>query len=162
MTADVSHMNSSLGTDQDQILGHIHSIFRAYLDRDRKVLRETHTHDWRGFTVGAEVLIRGIDGYMDRVEQFFSTSRTVGYELLDTDISVRGDIAVVYYLARYSFRNDAGDHTIHLRSVDIYEKRSGRWIQSGSNICSLPLSVAEAATRVPDVPESQAVAKPGR
>ncbi len=129
---------SSERTDRDQILQHIHSIFRGFLDRDRRALRETHSQDWRGFTVGAETMVRGIDAYMDRAERFFATSTTLGYELLDVDIGVHGDVAIVFYLARYSFRKEGVDHTIHLRSVDIYEKRSGQWIQTGSNICTVP------------------------
>ncbi len=43
-------------TDEQKILEHIHEIFRAYLSKDREVIRRTHTDDWAGFQVQSETV----------------------------------------------------------------------------------------------------------
>ena len=50
-----------------------------------------------------------------------------------------GDIAIVYYVATYSFRTKDGESGVMpLRSVDIYRKQGGAWIQCGSHIAPIP------------------------
>jgi len=48
-------------------------------------------------------------------------------------------VAVVYYVARYDYC-DANGHegSLPLRSVDIYRREDGHWIQAGSHITPIP------------------------
>ncbi len=127
-------------SDEQQILGHIHGIFRAYLDEDREAIRRTHTQDWVGFQVSSREMVRGIDSYMRNANATLDATTPLGYELLDTDISVYGDIAIVHYLASYTYLDHVDEeHTVRLRSADIYRKDDGHWNQCGSNICRVPL-----------------------
>ena len=38
--------------DRDAIRAHIEQIFQAYMKKDRKTVRATHSADWRGFNPG--------------------------------------------------------------------------------------------------------------
>lgn len=144
--------------DREAILGHIHSIFRAYLEKDRAALEATHTTDWIGFTVSAEGLVRGIEGYMRYADGVLATSKPLGYELLDTEVLVHGDVAIVYYLARYSFLRDGEERTVRLRSVDVYRRERGEWIQSGSNICPTPTDAVAATANHRELPADELAA----
>lgn len=122
-----------------QIIEHIHSIFTAFINQDREALRNTHTEDWMGFLGPSTQIERGIDAYMENAEKSLSTWKGTGYELLDTEVKIYGDIALVFYVAVY----DCVDHegtalSIPLRSIDIYRNESGRWIQAGSHIAVIP------------------------
>ena len=126
-------------TDEQQILDHIHGIFRAYLDKDRATIRRTHTQDWTGFQVGSQEMVRGIDAHMCNANATLDKTTPLGYELLDTDVSIYGDTAIVHYLASYSYRDHVDEeHTVRLRSTDVYRKDDGHWSQCGSNICRVP------------------------
>jgi ketosteroid isomerase-like protein len=136
-------------TEHDQILDHIHEIFHAYLNKDRKTIRRTHTEDWRGFQVKSREMVRGIEGYMRNADRTLENTTPLDYELIDTDVTVHGDIAIVYYLASYRYLDKAGEeHTVGLRSTDIYRKDADGWNQCGSNICTIP-PVDNGAARDP-------------
>jgi ketosteroid isomerase-like protein len=125
--------------DRQQILGHVDSIFRAFLAKDREVLRRTHTEDWVGFLGPSTAIERGIEDYMRGAEASLQNFHGSGYELLDTEVQLHGDFAVVFYVARYDYRdNDGEEHSLGLRSVDLYRRVDGRWIQSGSHITPIP------------------------
>ena len=70
--------------DKQQILDHIHGIFRAYLDMDREAIRRTHTEDWAGFQVSSREMVRGIDSYMRNANATLDNTTPLAYELLDT------------------------------------------------------------------------------
>lgn len=125
--------------DREEILQHIRSIFEAYLRQDRDALRSTHTADWAGFQGPSTKIERGIEDYMVNAERSLQNLKGTGYEILDTEVQFYGDIAIVYYVARYDFRDkqgQAGSPT--LRSVDIYRREKGCWIQCGSHITPIP------------------------
>lgn len=125
--------------DQQEILAHIRSIFQAYVDRDLKTIRSTHTPDWTGFQGPSTRIERGIQDYMRNAEKSLEAFRGTGFELLDTEVQLYGDVAVVYYVARYDYSDEHGDdHSLALRSVDIYRRENGHWIQAGSHITPIP------------------------
>lgn len=132
-------MQSATQRDQHEILAHIRTIFQAYVDRDLKTIRGTHTPDWTGFQGPSRRIERGIDDYMHNAEKSLEAFTGTGYEILDSEIQIYGDVAVVYYVARYDYCDAAGtDHELPLRSVDIYRRENGHWIQAGSHITPIP------------------------
>lgn len=125
--------------DRKAILHHIDTIFDAFIRKDRATLRSTHTKDWTGFQGPSVKIERGIDDYMVNAEKSLEHLDGTGYELLDTEIQLYGDLAVVYYVARYDFRDKEGHAgSIPLRSIDIYRRIDGHWIQIGSHIGAIP------------------------
>ena len=127
--------------DRKAILEHIHGIFDAFIRKDRAKLRNTHTKDWTGFQGPSVKIERGIDDYMINAEKSLEHLDGTGYELLDTEIQLFGDLAVVYYVARYDFRDKEGKAgNVPLRSIDIYRCIDGHWIQIGSHIGVIPES----------------------
>ena len=116
-----------------EIVAHIHSIFQAFIDKDRDTIRATHSDDWTGFQTSARGITRGIDGYMANVGFANPMQR---YELEDVEVRVHGDIAVVFYVAHWWSHVPSIELYVRqrARSVDIYERRDGEWIQTGSNI----------------------------
>lgn len=125
--------------DREQILQHIHSIFQAFLRQDRDTIRKTHTPDWTGFQGPSVGIERGIDAYMVNVEKSLQNLRGTGYELLDTEVQIYGDLALVYYIARYDYRDREGRKgSIPLRSIDVYRREKGQWNQCGSHITPIP------------------------
>ena len=132
-------MNTSTQSDRDAILAHVDSIFEAYFRGDRETIRATHTHDWRGFQIRSRSIVRGIDEYMRNADAVLQSIQGLRYEMLDADVQVYGNVAVVFYLAREWIRDKEGvEKTILLRSCDIYRKDDGAWNQCGSNIYVLP------------------------
>jgi hypothetical protein len=78
---------------------------------------------------------------MKNADASLSAFRGLGYDLIDTEIRIHGDVAVVYYVARYDYVEGEGSgptHSLPLRSIDIYERRDGAWIQTGSHITPIP------------------------
>ena len=129
------------GTEQDraEILAHIRTIFEAYIRRDRETIRRTHTPDWTGFQNPSTRIERGLDDYMRNAETSLRTLRGTGFEILDSDVQVHGDRAVVFYVARYDYaREDRSAGSVPLRSVDLYRREPGGWIQHGSHIGVIP------------------------
>ncbi|MBI5528283.1 MAG: nuclear transport factor 2 family protein [Deltaproteobacteria bacterium] len=125
--------------DSEAIRAHIDGLFQAFIRKDREAIRRGHTTDWRGFQVKSTHLVRGIDDYMKAADVSLATFRGTRHEILDIDIKIYGDMAVVFYLAMYWVHgNDDGEQSIRLRSVDVYRREGNRWNQCGSNICLLP------------------------
>ena len=132
-------MRMTTKEDREQILQHIHSIFQAFLGQDRDTLRKTHTSDWTGFQGPSVKIERGIDAYMVNAEKSLQNLRGTAYELLDTEIQIYGDMALVYYIARYDYRDrDGRESSIPLRSIDVYRREHGEWNQCGSHITPIP------------------------
>src|SRR5687768_1970050 len=125
-------MHPSAQSDRDAILAHVDSIFQAYFRGDRATIRATHTRDWRGFQIRSRSIVRGIDEYMRHADEVLASITGVRYEMLDADVQVWGDVAVVFYLAREWIRDKEGaEKTILLRSCDVYRKDGGAWNQCG-------------------------------
>ena len=136
-------MTDKENQNRKEILEHIHSIFKAFISRDRETIRKMHTEDWRGFMVSSKSIERGIDAYMSNVDFSFENYKGVGYEISDSEIQIFENVAIVYYVARYDFEDKSGEkHSLPLRSVDIYRKESGGWIQCGSHITIIPAEKA--------------------
>ncbi len=134
-----SHAPAMAQRDREAILAHIHSIFQAYLRKDRATIRHTHTADWTGFQGPSVKIERGIEDYMINAERSLQAFDGTGYEILDTEIQLYGDVAVVYYVARYDYRTAAGETgSLPLRSVDVYRRKGGEWNQAGSHITPIP------------------------
>ena len=132
-------MNTSTQSDRDAILAHVDSIFQAYFHGDRATIRATHTSDWRGFHIRSRSIVRGIDEYMRHADAVLASIQGLRYEMLDTDVQVWGDVAVVFYLAREWIRaKDGVEKTILLRACDAYRRDGDEWNQCGSNIYIMP------------------------
>ena len=125
--------------DRGVILEHIRSIFEAYLRKDRETIRRTHADDWVGFLGPSVKIERGIGDYMAGAERSLASFTGTGYELLDTEIQIEGDLALVYYTARYDYKdNDGNRGSLPLRSLDVYRRKGGEWMQAGSHITPIP------------------------
>jgi ketosteroid isomerase-like protein len=135
---DLKNAPNSQESDRDQIVHHINGLFQAFIRKDLDAIQRGHTSDWKGFQVKSRSLVRGIDQYMEAAKQALSTFDGTRYELLDIDIQIHGDVAIVFYLARYWFKSANSEQSILLRSVDIYRRETAGWNQSGSNICTIP------------------------
>jgi ketosteroid isomerase-like protein len=130
---------ANLAADREAILQHIRSIFDAYIRQDRETIEHTHAKDWVGFLGPSTKIERGIATYMQNAERSLQAFRGVGYELLDTEIQIYGDLALVYYVARYDYRTPSGEPgSLSLRSLDVYRREHGEWNQAGSHITPLP------------------------
>ncbi|HVT45624.1 MAG TPA: nuclear transport factor 2 family protein [Thermoanaerobaculia bacterium] len=127
-------------SDEAKILEHIHGIFQAYIRQDRAEIERRHTRDWIGFQGPSAKIERGIEDYMINADRSLNSFQGTGYELLDTEVQLFGDVALVWYVARYDYRSlaDGSEGTLHLRSVDVYSRRNGEWNQSGSHIAVIP------------------------
>ncbi len=128
-------------SDRDMILEHIDSIFQAYIRRDRDAIRRLHTDDWIGFQGPSTTIERGIDAHMKNADASLEHFRGTGYEILDSEVQIFGDLALVFDVARYDYRDmDDKEGSIPLRSIDIYRRDKGEWNQAGSHISVIPAS----------------------
>ena len=132
-------MSANAVKDREEVIAHIHSIFQAYVRQDREAIRRTHTPDWTGFQGPSVKIERGLADYMVNAEKSLQNLQGTGYALLDTEVQVYGDIALVYYVARYDFRDPEGRAgSLPLRSLDVYRRENGHWNQCGSHITPIP------------------------
>lgn len=130
---------SNIDNDKKEILEHIHSIFQAFLNQDRQILRETHAENWIGFLGPSTSIERGIEAYMANAEKSLQNFKGTGYEIIENEIQIYGDMALVYYVARYDYEDLGGHaHSLPLRSIDIYRRENDSWIQAGSHISVIP------------------------
>ncbi len=130
---------SNTKDDREQIVDHIHGLFQAFLRGDREAIRRGHTEDWHGFQLSSDRIVRGIDEYMSAADKVLATVKAKRYELVETQVDVYGEVAIVFYVAREWLDDGAGgEKTIMLRSVDIYRREGDGWNQAGSNICLIP------------------------
>lgn len=124
--------------DKQAIINHVHGLFDAYLRKDREAIRRGHTRDWHGFQVMSRRLVRGIDEYMKAAEEVLIRLKATRYEMLEMDVQVLGDVALVYYVARDFLKEaDGSERTILLRALDVYRREPEGWNQCGSNICTM-------------------------
>jgi ketosteroid isomerase-like protein len=125
--------------DKKKILDHVHSIFDAFVRQDRPALRDSHAEDWLGFMVSSTGIERGIEAYMANAEKSLQSFKGKSYELLDHEIQISSDLALVFYVARYDYEDaDANLHSLPLRCIDIYRRDGDGWIQAGSHITVVP------------------------
>jgi ketosteroid isomerase-like protein len=125
--------------ESEELLAHVRSIFDAYLRRDRDAIRRLHTADWIGFQGPSARIERGLADYMVNAERSLSSFHGTGYELLDVEVQRLGELALVWYVARYDCRDAQGRAlALPLRSVDVYRREPAGWNQCGSHISVIP------------------------
>lgn len=81
-------MKTDHSKDKEEILEHIHSIFRAFVAKDRNAIRDAHANDWVGFMGPSTGIERGIDAYLANADKSLQNFTGVGYELLDTEVQI--------------------------------------------------------------------------
>lgn len=129
----------NLEAEKAELLEHVHRIFRAFLARDREQIERLHSRDWIGFLGPSTAIERGIGDYMVGADQSLDSFRGVSYEILESEVQISGDVGLVFYVATYTYDNGEEDGgTIPLRSVDVFRRRDGSWIQTGSHISVIP------------------------
>lgn len=139
----MSYSTSNTRADENAIRNHVVSLFDAFLAGDLETLRAGRTRDWKGFQIRSTRLVRGIDDYVAELESVLGEMKVERYEFLDFEIEIDGDIGIVYYLARDYLspanvtEGVSAAETVLIRSVDVYRRIDGSWIQVGSNICAI-------------------------
>ncbi len=131
---------SAYSDDKTAIINHVIRIFEAYSGAKRDIVRDTHSDDWTGFMIPSKKIVRGIDGYMKIADAFLETKKMTRYKIDDTEVQIYGDIAILYYQARFWVKDLGADEEelVEVRSVDVYRREKNDWIQIGSNICKIP------------------------
>ena len=135
-----SPTEGSYEPDQEaaRLVTHVHDIFQAFLNRDREAIERLHARDWVGFLGPSTSIERGIEDYMAGAERSLESFRGVAYEILDTEVRIYGDVGLVFYVATYTYDNGGESGVIPLRSVDVFERREGDWVQTASHISVVP------------------------
>lgn len=126
--------------DKQALVDHVDQIFKAFVDRDRGRIRSLHSEDWVGFLGPSTQIERGIDDYMVNADRSLDSFKGIGYEIQDTEVQIYGDIALVFYVASYFYEavDDSTTGSIPLRSIDVFRRDDGQWIQSASHISVIP------------------------
>ena len=122
--------------DAAAIRTQIEDICKAFVNKDRKTLTETHGKDWRGFTPQSDHVIRGLDGYMNEATFDPATPKgagMVGYRLSDFDVVFYGDTAVASFLLDVDVASGGAKSTQRLTLLDVFHKEPKGWIQVASN-----------------------------
>ena len=128
--------------DRDAIRAHIDKIFQAYMKKDRATIQATHSADWRGFLNSSRRIVRGLDQYMQTADGGLrSRGFMAGYRFEDFDVIFYGDVGIVSYIADVDL--DSGENPpqrikTKYRSIDIYAKLDGEWMQVASHLDTHP------------------------
>jgi ketosteroid isomerase-like protein len=125
--------------DVDALIGHVYQIFDAFIEQDRDRIKNLHTEDWVGFLGPSTQIERGIDAYMVNADRSLDSFKGTSYEIHDTEVQIFGDVALVFYVATYYYeKSDTTTGEVPLRSVDVFRRENGEWIQSASHISVIP------------------------
>jgi hypothetical protein len=119
--------------DRAEIRAHIEGLFQAFIDHDSAKLRAGRSDDWRGFLEGSQEVVKGADQYIEGVAPWIKTPNTGMklYKITSYDTVFDGENhAIVSFIADVESHGGAS-RTV--RIMDIYAKRNGRWIQTGSH-----------------------------
>jgi len=131
--------NNNHENDRKEILAHIDSIFRAFINNDKEAIRNTHLPNWKGYTVRSRSTIHSREEYLKEVEKLIESQHWKFYEMLDTDMAFYGDTALVTYIARVSGKDSAEKYfETKLRVLDVYVKISGSWNLASSSVSLHP------------------------
>jgi len=143
------YLSKSAGDDRpdDRVAfrAHVESIFQAYIDKDRDKVRATHSDDWHGYLRWSASLTRGIDEYM-KIADYSLKNKNAGmtsYKFAEFEIVFQGNIALIFYVADIDARAGENKFTDKFRSIDVYEKRQGHWIQTASHLAQHPDATAK-------------------
>jgi ketosteroid isomerase-like protein len=129
--------------DRDAIRSHIDKIFRAYIQKDAKVIRATHANEWTGFQSGSRTAIHGIGEYMKDVQGFLNAPvKMTGYKMLEFDVVFYGNVGIVTYIADVTYDYQGQSSTRKLRVLDVYAKLADGWNQVGSDTTLHPDTLA--------------------
>lgn len=131
--------NKSHEQDRKEIMAHIDSIFRAFINKDKETIRRTHLPEWKGFTVRSRSTIHSREEYLQEIEALLDRQDWKFYEMTESDIVFYGETAIVSYIARVSGR-DLGEKYFEtkLRVMDIYARVSGAWNLAASSVSLHP------------------------
>ena len=127
---------ASRAADAAQIKREIEIICQAFVDKDRKVLEDTHGTNWRGFTPESDHVIRGRDGYMNEATFDPQTPKgqgMVGYKISDFDVVFYGDTAVASFVLEVEGRRGTQPTRQKLTILDVFHKEPNWWVQVASN-----------------------------
>lgn len=125
--------------DRKEILSHIDSIFRAFINKDEETIRNTHHPEWKGYTVRSRTTVHSRDEYMKEVKALLDNQHWKFYEMSDTDFAFYGDTAIVTYIARISGKDPQEKYfETKLRVLDVYVKTSGAWNLASSSVSLHP------------------------
>jgi ketosteroid isomerase-like protein len=144
--------------DAALIRAQIEDICRAFVNKDRKTLTDTHGKDWRGFTPGSDHVIRGLDGYMNEATFDPRTPKgegMVGYRLSDFDVVFYGDTAVASFLLEVDSTYGGATFTQRLTLLDVFHKEPKGWIQVASNTSLHPEEVARRMSQLRPLGEAE-------
>lgn len=127
-------MTDQHAQDREEILKHIHSIFRAFSNRDEAALLRTHLPDFCGFTVRSRTAIHQREHYLVEIGSHLNAEIYQDYELSDVVFSFRDGVAAVCYVAQLKCRLAQGRETsIKLRVLDVYVREAEGWNLLASN-----------------------------
>jgi ketosteroid isomerase-like protein len=139
------------GRDADRaaIRAHVDTIFQAYINKDAKTIRATHSDDWAGYFLGSRMMTRGIDAYMQVANSSISNKSggMTGYKFDEFNVVFHGDVALVFYVAEVTGKGGENTYTDMYRSLDVYEKKGRNWIQVASNLARHPTEVENRQTK---------------
>jgi ketosteroid isomerase-like protein len=147
--------------DTAAIRAHIESIFKAFIDKDRKKLAETHGESWRGFTPWSPHVIRGRGGYMDQAtfpEGMPQGQGMVGYRMSDFDVVFYGDTAVASFVAELDVMDGTTKVLRTINLLDVYHKAPSGWIQVASNTSLHPDQLAREMSGKRDLEDAERAA----
>ena len=127
---------TDLPADVAKIRAEIERICQAFVDKDPRTLTATHGKNWRGFTPGADHVIRGLDGYMNEATFEPGTPKgqgMVGYRISDFDVVFYGDTAVASFVLETDVAYGNEKREQKLTILDVFHKEPAGWIQVASN-----------------------------
>ena len=137
IAARASRATTDEEADRAEVVAVLHGIFDAFVGKDAETLRRTHTDDWTGFKSHSDHIVHGIDEYMSTIA---FDNPMLEYEFDELEVDLHGDLALVWYVATWKNRLPDYDLTMTMtaRSLDVYRREGGEWIQAGSHLAVVP------------------------
>lgn len=131
--------NKNHEQDRKEILAHIDSIFRAFINKDQEKIRNTHLPEWKGFTVRSRETVHSRDTYMEEVISLLDRQNWKFYEMIDSDFAFYDNTAIVCYVATISGKdNQDRFFETKMRVMDVYVKSEGNWNLASSHVSLHP------------------------
>ena len=118
-----AHREHSPSPDRKSLLAAFHAVREGLLSNDVECLRELYADDFRSHSIRGDV-----EGREAVLEAFMPAGvRIEMFEIEDLSVEVIGAAGILTGLGRMSGRYDDKEFRHHVRFVDIFLWRDGRW-----------------------------------
>ena len=121
---------------RQQLLNVRQKIWESYFQNNQTELQQSIGSDFLTINPGEEHW-QNRDEFLAGADAFARhNGKLVHLAFSRTEIQDFGDVAVLYSLVEITMETDGKQESLHCRSTEVFQKRQGRWVNTGAHVDS--------------------------